>query len=86
MPLQEIPWGVMAILLPLAGALACFFWPRRTVPLGLVTALGVAACVVGLGWQVVGQGAQRYAVGGLGAPLGDGKKSRREECVSGATH
>jgi len=72
MPLQEIPWGVMAILLPLAGALACFLWPRRTVPLGLVTALGVAACVVGLGWQVVGQGAQRYAVGGWGAPLGIG--------------
>jgi len=64
------PWGVMAILLPLAGALTCFLWPRRSVPLGLVTALGVVACVVGLGWQVVGQGAQRYAVGGWGAPLG----------------
>jgi len=64
------PWGVMAILLPLAGALVCFLWPRRTVSLGLVTALGVVACVVGLGWQVVGQGAQRYAVGGWGAPLG----------------
>jgi formate hydrogenlyase subunit 3/multisubunit Na+/H+ antiporter MnhD subunit len=64
------PWGVMAILLPLTGALVCFLWPRRCVPLGLVTALGVVACMVGLGWQVVGQGAQRYAVGGWGAPLG----------------
>ena len=65
-----MPWGVMAILLPLVGALACFLWPRRTVRLGLVAALGVVACVIGLGWQVVGQGAQRYAIGGWGAPLG----------------
>ncbi|RRS31359.1 MAG: oxidoreductase [Gammaproteobacteria bacterium (ex Lamellibrachia satsuma)] len=64
------PWGVMAILLPLVGALVCFLWPRRSVPLGLVTAIGVATCVAGLGWQVVVLGTQRYAVGGWGAPLG----------------
>ncbi|QYZ67989.1 MAG: oxidoreductase [Gammaproteobacteria bacterium (ex Lamellibrachia satsuma)] len=60
----------MAILLPLVGALVCFLWPRRSVPLGLVTAIGVATCVAGLGWQVVVLGTQRYAVGGWGAPLG----------------
>ncbi len=60
----------MAILLPLAGALVCFLWPRRSVLLGLVTAIGVVTCVAGLGWQVVVLGAQRYAVGGWGAPLG----------------
>jgi formate hydrogenlyase subunit 3/multisubunit Na+/H+ antiporter MnhD subunit len=38
--------------------------------LGLVTALCVVACMVGLGWQMMGQGTQRYAVGGWGAPLG----------------
>ena len=68
--LANTPWGVLVILLPLAGALVCFLWPRRSVPLGLVTALGVVACVAGLGWQVAEQGVQRYAVGGWGAPLG----------------
>ena len=58
---ENMPWGVMAILLPLVGALACFLWPRRSVLLGLVAALGVVACVVGLGWQMVGQGTQRNA-------------------------
>ncbi len=68
--MQGIPWDVMAILLPLAGALVCFSWPRRAVPLGVVTALGIVTCVAGLGWQVAEHGTQRYAVGGWGAPLG----------------
>ena len=46
----------MVILLPLAGALVCFLWPRRSVSLGLVSALGVVTCVTGLCWQVVEQG------------------------------
>ncbi len=66
----DIHWGVMVIVLPLAGAVSCFLWPRRAVPLGLITALGIVAGVAGLGWQVVELGAQRYAVGGWGAPLG----------------
>lgn len=68
--MQDFSWGVLVILLPLAGAVSCFLWPRRAVTLGLITALGMVACVAGLGWQVVEQGAQRYAVGGWGAPLG----------------
>jgi len=65
-----MPWGVMAILLPLVGAVVCFLWPRRSVPLGLLTAISIVGCVTGLGWQVAVLGAQRYAVGGWGAPLG----------------
>jgi len=68
--MRQIPWEVMLILLPLSGAMVCFLWPRRAIPLGLITALGVIACVAGLAWQVVVEGAQRYAVGGWGAPLG----------------
>ena len=68
--MQDIPWGVLVILLPVVGTLACFLCPRRSVPLGLAAALGVVVCVAGLGWQVVDQGAQRYAIGGWGAPLG----------------
>jgi len=68
--MHDIPWGVMVIVLPLVGAMVCFLWPQRAIPLGLVTTLGVVACVTGLSWQVVGQGAQRYAIGGWGGPLG----------------
>ena len=68
--MRQIPWEVMLMLLPLAGAMACFLLPRRTLLLGLISALGVVVCVAGLGWLMLEQGAQRYAVGGWGAPLG----------------
>jgi len=68
--MQDISWVVMVILLPLVGAVSCFLWSRRTVQLGLTTALGVVVCIAGLGWKIVEHGAQRYAVGGWGAPLG----------------
>ncbi len=70
MPNQNFPWEVWVVLLPMVGALACFLWPRRCVVLGLASALTVAVCVAGLGWRMVAQGAQRYAIGGWGAPLG----------------
>ncbi len=84
--MQDIPWGALVIVLPLAGALACFLSLRRTHLLGLMTALGVVVCVADLGWQVVEQGAQRYAVGGWGAPLGidlyaDGNQRRLERSL-----
>ncbi|VAW97618.1 Na(+) H(+) antiporter subunit D [hydrothermal vent metagenome] len=68
--MSDIHWPVIVILLPLVGGVACFLWPQRSVLLGLLTALSIVACVAGLGWQVVELGAQRYAVGGWGAPLG----------------
>ena len=69
--MQDIPWGVMAILLPLIGAMACFLSPRWARQLGLMIALGINTSVAGLGWQVVEHGAQTYAVGGWGAPPAD---------------
>jgi len=68
--MQDIPWGMLVIVLPLAGAMVCFLWPRRSVPLGLATAISVVTCVAGLGWQVAENDVQRYAIGGWGAPLG----------------
>jgi len=70
MPMLEIHWVVMLILLPLFGASACFLWPRQAVSLGLATSVVMFISVVGLTWQVLELGAIRYAVGGWGAPLG----------------
>jgi formate hydrogenlyase subunit 3/multisubunit Na+/H+ antiporter MnhD subunit len=66
----EISWGVALILLPLAGGMICFLWPRMATLLGLVTSVAVAVSVVGLGWQILYKGVYRHAVGGWGAPLG----------------
>ncbi len=68
--LSEIHWLVAPILLPLVAALGAFLWPQRGTGLGLAGALGTASCTAALGWQLVAGGAQRYAVGGWGAPLG----------------
>lgn len=70
MSMLDIHWEVMVVVLPLFGAVSCFLWPRRSVLLGLLTALAVTASVIGLSWQVLEHGVQRYAVGGWGAPLG----------------
>ena len=67
---SDIPWGLVLILLPLMGGMACFLWPRVTTMLGLVTVFGVALSVAGLGWQILENGVYRHAVGGWGAPLG----------------
>ncbi len=68
--LLDIPWGIVLILLPLAGGMACFVWPATAKALGLVTAGVVALSVAGLAWQIVENGVYRHAVGGWGAPLG----------------
>ena len=68
--MQEFPWAVIIIVLPLTGAMIAFLLPRWVKLLGLLIAMGVAAAVAGLGWQVVEQGPQRYTIGGWGAPLG----------------
>ncbi|MCU7938122.1 MAG: oxidoreductase [gamma proteobacterium symbiont of Bathyaustriella thionipta] len=47
-----------------------FLLPQRVKLLGLLIAAGVVAAVAALGWQVAELGAQRYAIGGWGAPLG----------------
>lgn len=68
--MRQIPWEVMLILLPMVGGMASFLWPRRAVLLALVSALSVVVCVFSLGWLMLQQGVQRYAVGGWDAPLG----------------
>lgn len=68
--LQNIPWLVLLVVLPLVGSMLCFLFPQRVKLLGLMTALAIAASALALGYQVVNQGALRYAVGGWGAPLG----------------
>lgn len=68
--LTDIPWGIVLILLPLAGAMVCFLWSGMAKPVGLLTAFAVALSVVGLGWQINVHGVYRHAVGGWGAPLG----------------
>jgi len=66
----DIPWIILIVLLPLLGAMSCFLWPRYAVSLGLITALAIVTSVIGLTWQVIEQGAQRYMLGAWGAPLG----------------
>ncbi len=68
--LLGIPWAVLLILLPLIGGLACFLLPSLSKSLGLLCALAILVAVGGLGWQLAENGAQRYAIGGWGAPLG----------------
>ena len=68
--LQNIPWLVLLVVLPLVGSMLCFLFPQRVKLLGLMTALAITASVLALGYQVVNQGVLRYAVGGWGAPLG----------------
>lgn len=66
----DIPWGVLLILLPLAGGMICFLWPGMAKILGLVTAFAIALSVACLAWQILENGVYRHAVGGWGAPLG----------------
>ena len=66
----DFPWAVALILLPLAGAICCFLFPRVSRTLGLMTSFAIAVAVVGLGWQLLEHGIYRHAVGGWGAPLG----------------
>ncbi len=68
--LQNIPWLVLLVVLPLVGSMLCFLLPQRVKLLGLMTALAITASVLALSYQVVNQGVLRYAVGGWGAPLG----------------
>ncbi|MEO6423504.1 MAG: proton-conducting transporter membrane subunit [Candidatus Nitrotoga sp.] len=57
-------------MLPLMGGMACFLFPTISKFLGLISALAIFAAVGGLGWQMIEEGAQRYAIGGWGASLG----------------
>ena len=68
--LALIPWGPLLILVPLLGAIACLLWPRLARYLGFLTLVAVLLGVVGLGFQLLGHGPYRHAIGGWSAPLG----------------
>ena len=70
MLMQELPWLLIIILLPLLTAVVCFVIPRHAKFPGLLAALVIVVSVAGLGWQINMQGVINYAVGGWGAPLG----------------
>lgn len=66
----DIPWAIVLITLPLAGAMSCFLWPATARLSGLVSASGVVCAAVGLGVQLSAQGVYRHAIGGWAVPLG----------------
>src|SRR6056297_1697381 len=68
----ETPWIVWTIALPLAGALAAFMFPRRSVTIGMTAALATTAAASALVGQVVLHGTVQHRVGGWDAPLGIG--------------
>lgn len=68
--LADIAWGIVVIILPLAGGVTCFLWPVMSKTLGFIVVVGVALSVAGLGWQIMENGVYRHSVGGWGAPLG----------------
>jgi formate hydrogenlyase subunit 3/multisubunit Na+/H+ antiporter MnhD subunit len=65
-----IPWAACLIILPLAGAIACFVWPDSAKRLALGTVLALPVSVAGLALRLSTTGVYRHAVGGWGAPLG----------------
>ena len=68
--LAEAPWMLLAITLPLLGALLAFVWPRRAAPIGLIGAFMTAGAALAVLVQVAFGGPRRYEAGGWGAPLG----------------
>jgi multicomponent Na+:H+ antiporter subunit D len=65
-----VPWGVVLVILPLLGAIACFVWPNAAKSLALGTVFAVVLSVAGLAVRLITVGAYRHRVGGWGAPLG----------------
>ncbi len=66
----DLTWGVVLILLPLAGALLAFLFRRAATLIGIGTALATSFAVAGLTRAVIMDGTLHHAVGGWGAPLG----------------
>lgn len=70
LPVSNISWEVILILLPLMGGLLCFLWPRLSRIFGLATLFGMVFIVIRLGVLVHAHGVLRHRVGGWEAPLG----------------
>ena len=65
-----LTWGVVLILLPLAGALLAFLFRRVATLIGIGTAVATSFTAVALARAVIMDGTLHHAVGGWGAPLG----------------
>ena len=63
-------WGVVLILLPLAGALLAFLFRRAATIIGIGAALATSLAAAGVARAVIMDGTLHHAVGGWGAPLG----------------
>lgn len=62
---------ILPVLVPLAGALLAFLFPKRASPvIGTVCALATLAAVVMLTMQLWSHGVQEYQLGGWATPLG----------------
>lgn len=68
----QLPAVPLLILLPLAGGIICFLFPREANRLGLLIGACALPLVVVTGWQFLTQGPYDHDVGGWGAPLGIG--------------
>jgi formate hydrogenlyase subunit 3/multisubunit Na+/H+ antiporter MnhD subunit len=68
--LATLPWMVLAITVPLVGALAAFVSPRRAPMVGLVFSLLTATAALGVLFDFLAWGTQHHSTGGWGAPLG----------------
>ena len=68
--IQNVPWAIVLIVLPLVGAMLCFLWSRGAKTLGLLTSAGLVVAALGLGVQLLTLGVQRYTISGWDAPLG----------------
>ena len=66
----DLDMMMMAIFLPLFGAIAAFILPRAAALVGLVTLALTTGAVIALGLEVRQSGAVVLPLGGWGAPLG----------------
>ena len=64
------PWFVWVVFSPLIGAVLAFVLPRYAALVGGLATLATVASIVGLLNRIIQFGAQRYELGGWGAPLG----------------
>jgi len=67
---NALNWGVVLILLPLAGALLVFSFRRAATIIGIGAALATSLAAAGMARAVIMDGIWHHAVGGWGAPLG----------------
>src|SRR6056297_8896 len=68
--LAGAPWMMLAIMLPLSGALVAFLLPRHSALVGLGASLLTACAALVVMLQVAADGRQAYRLCGWPAPLG----------------